>query len=187
LNVVDTDYLESSDTREIDGVYYPVWPEEAFTIAFDWEPIVFYISDGTTAVPALLSPSSYGATAEQAVYTVDGIYTYSSGEQLNARLYFQDGVLQRVYGFTGSSTASAPREIYPQSGDRFTVVERWLDMDTQGRVVNRAYEAGGTLTFRDQMFVWTELDAAAGDYIVGFVAQDLDGNVQEAYKRITVR
>jgi len=37
-------------------------------------------------------------------------------------------------------------------------------------------EAGGTLTFRDQMFTYKELDAAAGEYLVGLIAEDLDGN-----------
>jgi len=187
LYVADMDYLESSDTREVEGVYYPVWPEGEFTLEFEWEPLVYYISDGKTSVPALLTPASYGATAEEAVYTVDGVYTFATGETRYARLYFQDGVLRQVYGFTGSSSASAPREIHPQTGDSFTVADRWLDLDAQGRVVNRVSQEGGTLTFGSEMFTWVELDAAAGDYVVGFIAIDLDGNRQEAYTQISVK
>ena len=33
--VADMDYIESSTTQEIDGVYYPVWPEPEFTLEFD--------------------------------------------------------------------------------------------------------------------------------------------------------
>jgi len=62
-----------------------------------------------------------------------------------------------------------------------------LDLDDQGRVVDRAYEAGGTLTFRDRMFTWVEMDAAAGDYVVGFIARDLDGASQQAFTEITVQ
>jgi len=53
-------------------------------------------------------------------------------------------------------------------------------------VVDRAYEPGGTLTFRDRMFTWVEMDAAAGDYVVGFIARDLDGASQQAFTEITV-
>ncbi len=187
LYVADMDYLESPQTRELNGVYYPVWPTGEFRLEFEWEPVVFYISDGANSVPALLNPKSYGATAEDAVYTVDGIYTYASGESRNARLYFRDGMLRQVFGFTGDPSASAPREIHPSTGDRFTVLEQWFDLDAQGRVVNRAVEQGGTLTFRDSMFTWELLDAAAGNYVVGFIAQDLDGNSQQAYAQIQVR
>jgi hypothetical protein len=36
------------------------------------------------------------------------------------------------------------------------------------------------------MFVWQELDAAAGDYIVGFIVEDLDGNTFESYAGVRV-
>jgi hypothetical protein len=62
-----------------------------------------------------------------------------------------------------------------------------MDLDAQGRTVNTATEEGGTLTFRDRMFTWQELDAAAGDYVVGFIAIDLDGNRQQAYTQVSVR
>jgi len=189
LMVVDQDYLEAPETRELDGVYYPVWPEAAFTLEFEWEPIVYYLYDGQNAVPATLKPQAYGASYEEAVYAVDGIYTFGTGEgdSRYARLYFMDGALQRVFGFTGEAFTGAPREIHPQTGDSFTVLEEWLDLDAQGRVVERAYEAGGTLVFQDRMFTWVEMDAAAGDYVVGFIAQDLDGQAQQAYTQIRVR
>jgi hypothetical protein len=192
--VADSDYLETDDTREIGGVYYPVWPEgEEFTMAFEWEPLMFAISDGVDRVVALLEPEQYGASWEDAVYTVEGIYTYADGgESRYARLYFRDGLLRRVYGFTGESELAAqggtgaPREIIPQSGDTFTVLEKWLDLDEQGNVVQEARQEGGTLTFGDQMFAWEELDAAVGDYVVGFIVEDLDGNTYEAYATVAV-
>jgi hypothetical protein len=48
-------------------------------------------------------------------------------------------------------------------------------------------EPGGTLTFRTEPFRWQELDAAAGDYVVGFIVTDLDGNSQEVYTQVTVQ
>jgi hypothetical protein len=186
--VADTDYLESADTRDIDGVYYPVWPEGTeFTLEFLWEPLMYAISDGTNSVTAMLAPQSYGASYEQAVYTVDGTYTYAAdGESRYARLSFSDGVLRQVFGFTGEGGVGAPREIIPEPGDSFTVLEKWMDLDQQGKVAKIATQEGGTLIFGDQMFTWEELDAAPGEYIVGFIVEDLDGNAQEAYERVTV-
>jgi hypothetical protein len=49
-----------------------------------------------------------------------------------------------------------------------------------------AAQQGGTLAFRDRMFTWEALDAAPGQYVIGFMVQDLDGNEQQAYAQVTV-
>ncbi|MCB0163356.1 MAG: hypothetical protein KDI79_03955 [Anaerolineae bacterium] len=186
--LADSDYLESSETREVDGVYYPVWSQQnTFTMEFEWEPIVFAINDGANSVVARFKPQSYGATFEEATYSVDGLYTYADGSETRyARLYFNDGVMRQVFGFTGENGTGAPREIIPQVGDTFTVLEEWLDLDQQGNVTQSVQQQGDTLTFSDQPFTWQELDAAAGPYIVGFIVEDLDGNKTEVFDQVTV-
>jgi hypothetical protein len=62
-----------------------------------------------------------------------------------------------------------------------------MDLDAQGNVKQYAQQDGETVTFGDQMFTWVELDAAAGDYIVGFIVEDLDANAQVVFETITVR
>jgi hypothetical protein len=186
--IADMDYLEGIDTYEVDGVYYPDWGEGAFTMEFAWEPLMFAIDDGVNYVVVALTPESYGASWEDAVYSVDGIYTYAEGgEERYARLYFRDGYLRHVYGFTGESGVGAPREIIPQTGDMFTVLEQWMDLDEDGSAVEDVTQEGGALTFGDQMFRWRELDAAAGSYIVGFIVEDLDGETVEVYTQVEVR
>lgn len=185
--LADTDYLESATTRQIDGVYYPDWGEGAFTMEFEWEPIVFAINDGRNSVVAHFTPRSYGATFEEAVYSVDGDYTYADGgETRHARLYFSNGELKQVFGFTGESGTGSPREIIPQTGDTFTVADTWMDLGARGQAAQTVTQPGGTLTFSDQMFRWQELDAAAGSYVVGFIVQDLDGNAYPTYQTVTV-
>ncbi|MGD2177460.1 MAG: hypothetical protein PVG71_06525 [Anaerolineae bacterium] len=102
-------------------------------------------------LPALLEPDQYGASPEEAVYTVDGICTYADGgESRYARLYFRDGLLRQVFGFTADGgpaaqgRTGAPREITPQSGDTLTVLEKWLDLDEQGNVVQVARQEGAS-------------------------------------------
>ena len=186
--VADMDYLESPDTREVDGVFYPAWPEGEFTLEFEWEPLMFAINDGQDSALALFSPRDYGATFEEAIYTVDGIYTYADGEQVNAQLYFNNnnGLLNQVYGFTGQDSTGAPREILPQIGDQFTVLESWVDLAPSGQAVQRAVQEGGTLTFGAEPFTWEELDGAPGQYIVGFIFEDLDGNTFPVYGQVEV-
>jgi hypothetical protein len=189
LFVADMDYLENDDTREVGGVYYPDWGEDEFTLEFEWEPLMFAINDGMDSELALFSPEDYGASPEEAVYTVEGIYTYADGgEQRDARLYFNNnnGLLKQVYGFSSQGATGAPREIIPQIGDTFTVLEKWMDMDEHGKVVKVTMQEGDTLTFGEQPFKWEELDAAPGEYIVGFIVEDLDGNSFPVYTQVTV-
>ena len=185
--VIDSDYLESADTQEVGGLFYPVWPDEAFVMDFEWEPVVFGVSDGNETIVTHFTPQTYGASFEEATYTVDGVYIYGDGEQRVARLIFQDGVLLQVVGFNNSDGTGGPREIIPQAGDSFTILERWLDLDANGNIEEAVSLEAGTLTFTDQTFIWVDLDAAAGTYVVGFIAEDFDGGQYPTYTQITVR
>lgn len=187
INVADSDYLDSSDTREVDGVYYPDWGKGAFTLEFEWEPVVFAIDDGQKRHVALFNPETYGKTRAEATYSVDGIYTYADGgEQRYAKMYFTNGEMQQVFGFTNRDGTGAPREITPQAGDTFTLLEKWLDLNANGQIEQTVTQEGDTLTFGSRPFRWKELDAAAGSYLVGFIVEDLDGNPTAAYTRVRV-
>jgi hypothetical protein len=186
IAVLDTDYLESGETREVNGVFYPVWSEE-FTLSFEWEPIVFAINDGQQSATALFTPETFGASSDEATYTVDGIYTFAdSGESLNARLYFQNENLVQVFGITGEGETGAPREITPQANDTFTLFEKWFEQTSSGET-QIVYENGETLVFGAEPWTWEQLFAAQGEYVVGFIIEDLDGNQSPVYTQITVQ
>lgn len=187
--VVDTDFLESAETRQLSGVYYPKWPQGNFFINFDWDPTVFSISDGTISTMALFTPENYGATAEEAIYIVEGTYTFGdTGEQRYAQLRFQNQKLVQVFGFNGpQETAGSPAEITPRPGDTFTLLRQWMELDADGRVTRIVLEPGETLTFSATPFTWQETYAPVGEYVVGFQVSDLDGNKQGAYTQISVK
>lgn len=189
IYIADMDFLESPDTRQVGGVYYPGWGDyEDFTLEFEWEPVVFAIDDGHQRIPALFQPRDYGRTYEDAIYTVDGIYTFAdSGETRRARLIFSNGALRQVVGFSGEDQTGAAREIVPTRGDQFTIIESWLDLDESGNAVKTAEQMGDTLTFGANNFKYVELDAAAGSYVVGFVVKDFEGNSKESFTQIQVR
>jgi hypothetical protein len=189
IYLLDRDFLESDQTYEVNGVYYPIWPEDgAFTMEFEWQPVVFAINDGVDSFVALFTPQTYGSSYEQAVYTVEGIYTFADdGTTLSARLYFRDGWLRQVFTFSGEGGSGEAHEIIPQPGDRFTILEEWLDLDAQGNVQQVSTQEGGTLTFGDQMFRWETLDAPVGDYLVGFAVEDLDGKSVEQFANVNVK
>ena len=67
------------------------------------------------------------------------------------------------------------------------ILEKWLDISSSGGAAQPVYQNGKTLTFRDQPFKWEQLYAAQGDYMVGFIIEDLDGNQYPVYTQITVQ
>jgi hypothetical protein len=188
--VADTDYLESSDTRELSGVYYPVWPQSnSFKLNYTWDGSLFSVSDGTTSSLALLAPTAYGASAEEAVYTLSGTYTFvDSSEQKFAQLLFMNGKLIKVLGYQGSNDTGAPAEITPSDGDTFTISRKWMDLDASGNVTQVVEEPGDLLTFSNSsIFSWSAVYAPAGDYLVGFMVADLDGNTSQSFTTINMR
>jgi hypothetical protein len=188
LNITDTDYLESETSHEVGGVFYPVWPDGSFEMRYEWDVTVFGVNDGTQNAVALFQPLQYGASADEAEYSVDGMYTFGqTGEQRYAQLHFQNEKLTQVLGFTSDTDTGAPREITPAQGDTFTIYEKWMDVDANGQVSGIVKEAGTTLTFGSEPFTWVQLHAAPGEYVVGFIAEDLDGNQYPAYAQISVR
>ncbi len=186
--VADTDYLESPESSSINGVEYPLWPEsDSFRINFEWEPIVFQISDGTNNVLALFNPVSYGTSAAEAQYMVNGTYVFAeSGESRRAQLYFKDGKLFQVFGYYGQDEASAPAEITPSINDQFIVSQKWLELDANGNVANVVFEDGETITFGLSPVTWVQAYAPAGEYLAGFLVSDLDGNLTQRYTNMTV-
>jgi hypothetical protein len=47
-------------------------------------------------------------------------------------------------------------------------------------------EPGDTAVFGTQQLALIDLDAAAGPYVVGFLIEDLDGNVYPVYEQVRV-
>ena len=120
---------------------------------------------------------------------MEGIYTFAdSGERQHAYVYFRDGEMVSVYGITGEGDTGAPREITPQSGDTFTLLEKWLTIDESGNVTStELIEGESILQFSNQPFTWQEAYAAEGYYVIGFIVTDLDGNAQQVLTEVYVQ
>jgi hypothetical protein len=188
--VADTDFLESPDAREAGGIFYPAWPDsETFNINFEWDASLFSITDGSTSSLALFNPLTYGGSAQDAVYVVNGTYTFTdTGQQQRAQLHFIDGKLAQVLGFNTQDQTGAPAEISPSDGDTFTIVQKWLELDSNGKVTQAVYEPGETLTFSSgTSFTWETVYAPVGEYLVGFLTTDQDGNASQAFTQITMQ
>lgn len=189
--VADKDYLESQSTRQIGNLYYPVWSQNtSFNFKYTWDPALFYLQDGsgnTSAYPVVFKPELYGATYEEAVYTVDGTYTSSStGKSQYARMYFVNGTMTRMIAFTGQQAEGPYSDVIPQSGDTITLTQTWLKPDASGAYSPVTYQ-GDTLTFGATPFTWVDKYPFAGKYVLGFVITDLTGAETEVLEMYNIR
>ena len=185
LIIEDKDYIFAEENQTVGGVIYPVWPEEGFIVDFDWEPTVYAISDGETALRVLFQPESYG---DSPTYSVEAIYHFANGgKDRYARLFFRDGELARILGFTGAATngVGAPWEIRPTIGDSVTILEQGINLsvETDDDSVQREV---GDLTFGETKFYIEETPAPSGNYVVGIIAEGLDGETFEQYEGLFV-
>jgi hypothetical protein len=183
LIVEDIDYLFSDETQVIGGVPYPVWWPEGVLIDFDWDASIYAINDGVNSVRALAAPDTYGDTP---TYATEGRYVFADGsEPVYAKLFFREGELTQVYGYVGSGDTGAPREITPQYGDQFVVWEQGIDLRDEATEDDITRD-GGVLTFGDELFWIETIPAPSGSYIVGFMAEDLDGEIYSEFQALFV-
>ncbi len=189
LFVADMDYLETDHTHTVDGVTYPDWGKGKFRLEFEWEPVLYGINDGSHSVLALFQPDRFGVDPDDARYAVDGIYTFADGERRYARLFFSNktGKLDQVFGYADKSFLGSPAEITPSVGDSFTVLQKWFDLDSKGRMTKLVMQPGKTVTFGRSPLEWKELNPPSGTYVLGFIVEDLDGNRQAAYTAVKVK
>lgn len=187
----DEGFINSGDIKEIGGVYYPDWGNEGVvSIEYDWEPTLYYMSDGNEANDqfAYFEPSVYGVDATGDIYTVRGTYTFiDTGTEMDAVIDFNgDGDMQSVWGFTGDDNSSgAWHEIIPQAGDTFNITDEWLDFDQNpdGEFVDYV---GGTMTFGDTGFSMVAYNAFPGTYVLAIGVEDMDGNLTWEFTEVTV-
>ncbi len=184
----DQGYLNADDVKEVSGVYYPDWGDDGvIPITFDWEPTLYYMSDGDEANDqfAFFEPTVYGTEVD--TFTVRGTYTFTdSGNQMDAEIDFYGSDMQSVWGFTGdNNSAGAWREITPQPGDTFTITEEWLEF-TQNPDGEFVDYPGGTMTFGDKPFTMVPYYAYSGNYALAIGAEDFDGNTVWEFAEVTV-
>ncbi len=183
LIVEDMDYLFSDETQVIGGVPYPIWSPEGVTIDFEWETAIYAINDGTNSVRSLLAPDTYG---DVPTYATEGTYVFIDGsEPIFAKLFFREGELTQVFGYVGSDDLGSPHEITPQPGDQFIVWEQGIDLRDDAEEDEFSRD-GGILTFGEEIFWIEAIPAPSGSYIVGFLAEDLDGEIYSEFELLFV-
>lgn len=182
----DMNYIWADATREVNGIFYPDWGTGVFPVSFDWEPAMYYLTDGNYETLALVYPKDYGPPEEPATFGVDGVYKMANGGgEYEATISFTgDGIMREIVGLNPSAGGVfAPFQIRPQMGDQFFVYQEWFEND---EFVYYLHET--PLVYSGQDFTFNAYDAEPGLYIVGFIVEDFEGNYYFSdYAEIDVR
>lgn len=187
----DIDFIAADTVKTVGGVTYPAWDEAGnIPIEIDWEPTVYFLSDGNEAHDqfALFEPEVYGSTAEEDVYTVYGLFTAKGSRKTREALMKFDGngKMRSLWAFSGNELAGAPRQVTPKAGDTFTIWEEWLEQDPQTEEWVYNYYEGGTMTFGKKPLTMQSYYAFPGKYTIGIIAVDFDGNRVGEYAEVEV-
>ena len=188
--IANIDFVRARDTKSVNGVYYPDWGTgQTVHIQSDWEPTLYYLSNGDRQNDALANfePEVYGRQAEENIYTVRGMYTFrDTGERRAAMLrLIYHGEMKNVLVFQGQDYSGAPFDIFPNPGDQFTITEEWVNISTNpnGEFIG---QDGGTFSFGEGRLTMVPYYAFPGKYIIGFGARDLDGNQTYQFTEVEV-
>jgi clostripain len=187
LQVIDLDYIDSEETKTIDDRIIPEWGEGDIPIEMDWEPTSYVVNDGTHKQMVVLEPDTFGVGTEDTVYSVNGIYKFANGESDRyAIIYFDgDGNMMNVVGFSSTEPVGPQHEITPEKGDQFSILHQYIPMTDNGEETETVYKEAGILTFGDTPWTWEEHEAAKGQYLIGIIAEDMDGNTYAEYVPVT--
>ena len=180
----DMNFVWADGTKEIGNVYYPDWGSGTFQATFEWEPTMYFLSDGTHEEFVLLYPQDYGPPDEPAIYAIDGVFKMVNGGEYKATIHFTgDGEMREIIGYSESSEGLfAPFQIQPQIGDQFFVYQEWFENDECVYYLDDV-----PLTYNGDDFTFEAYDAFTGDYLIGFIVEDLEGNLfYSDYVEITV-
>lgn len=188
------DYIKGNSSQEQNGVFYPVWERtnNAIQINLDWQLAYDGVCDGSTCAFALVNPDKYTTDPNDLQYFVEGWYVHSeTGKKIEATMYFNnfgDNLIRNIIvNPVGNDSIKIPSSLIPKSGDQFIMLDTWYTVDESG-MFHIAYQEGNTLTFGDQPFNFgSGGDADPGEYAVGIMVEDMDGNVTMQFAPLTVK
>lgn len=182
IQILSMDYLYPPGAALNGSV--PSW-RDGDKVRLAWKSTSWYISNGTTAVPAAFSPIEYGSSA----YSVDGTYTYPSGRRVPASLEFAvtqgRATLQHIWAFDkGGSENPRPRELKPRAGATFT--PDVVSYSTTRDDMDERTSAGQPISFTSAPLSAFEGPAPSGEYVIGLMVEDIAGTISDQFAKVTI-
>ena len=185
----DVSYYIAENTVTVDGVNSPDYGSSPVQVQYEWSPTLYTLTDGENEAYVLLEPAEYLSADGETVYAVYGQYSDAdSNTPVDARLYFDaSGNFLYAYAFpdADSNGASNPVEITPQLGDHFTDYVQYYTYDSNDNPTYNYVLSDDVFTWGEQGFSFYSSYPVDGQYAVGIIAYDFDGNFVASYEFIS--
>jgi hypothetical protein len=185
----DVSYYIAENTVTVDGVNSPDYGSSPVQVQYEWSPTLYTLTDGEHDAFVLLEPAEYLSADGETVYAVYGQYTDAlSNAPVDARFYFDaSGNFLYAYAFPDNDNngASNPVEITPQAGDHFTDYVQYYTYDSNNDPIYDFVLSDDVFTWAEQGFSFYSSYPADGEYAVGIIAYDFDGNFVANYEFIS--
>ena len=182
IQVLTMDYIYPPGATLNDAI--PSW-SDGDDVQLTWKATSWYISNGSDVVSAPFAPVDYGSST----YSIDGTYTTRTGKDIPVSVEFAvtqgRGTLQHIWAFDkGSGDNPRPRELKPRAGDTFT--PDILSYATQSDNVEEQTTPGTPITFGAEPLSAFEGDAPGGEYVIGLLVENTNGDISDQYADVTV-
>ena len=169
-------------TKTVGGVVYPDWSETPMA-QVTLQPSQRLLTDGQDWAMGYLKPVVPRGGAMSPVYRLEALHrTGWIRRPRRAQLEFTSaGQATQALSFRELELGAAPRPFNPRPGDRFTPLLRlYRPAGEEGAIVEKAIVRGNTLKWRQGM-QWQSAPLVPGTYLIGLVAEDLDGQLYRRY------
>ena len=181
---VAREYIQAERNKESRGVSRPDWGD-AINLTLRLSPGLRLLTDGVDFAFGFLLPEGYGGSD----YRLDGLYTMADGAtQRRARISFDsNGQTKNIVAYKEQGSRGMPHELMPKPNDQFAPFVQILTPPADEFPTWQIATGLSTpLTFRGQPLRWVTEALMPGDYLVGLLVQDLDGNLTRQYAPLTI-
>jgi hypothetical protein len=177
------EYIRAECNESSSGITRPVWGDSV-DIRVRIRPLLRLLTDGANYAFCFALAEGYSSPG----YRQGGLYTPAgAAEPLRALLGFSgDGSLKRAIAYAEQDRRSGPKVLTPGQGDRFTPFSQVFTPSSSESEWDITAAVADTLTLGSwPLRVITER-ALPGEYLVGVLAQDLDGGFCRKYVPVSL-
>jgi len=181
------EYIPADSDKETGGILRPNW-SDAISLSIPLRPSLTLLTDGVDSAFAFCIPIGYRVSGCH----LDGQYTTAEDSQFRARITFDsDGSVKQILAREAKQQRmkrfATPHPITPKPGDTFAPFVQVLTEEDGASLRESETALSTPLTFGEAPFRLEKESLLPGEYLVGILAQDLDGGLKRKYVPFTIQ
>ena len=178
------EYVHSATEEDVQGVIYPIWDSE-IKLEINITSALRVLTDGVDSAFAFMYPTNYAQDGR----CLDGLFTRAGGDSpRRAQIKFNSaGEITGILVFKEKGGHSMPHALTMMPGDQFTPFVQILTCPgDENPVWQTARGTSTTLTLRETALRCVNEAPIAGNYLLGLVVEDMDGEKTRQYVPFTL-